>query len=1144
MKKSLTIVLAVLACAFGAPASALAAGSGSIAGTITDASSGLPIEGAEACAYGDGAPSCAVSDASGAYKVTELAPGNYKAWFSDSGDGYLEQYFDDTTEWWNAELVSVTSGNTTAGIDAALEKSGSVGGTVTDAGTGEPVAGINVCAERTSGNSYNCETSGPDGTYTISGLRPGSYKVSFRSGWIETGPGEYEPVSYVRQYYDGKATEGAADPVSVAAGATSTGIDAAMVPGAEVEGTVGDGTAPVEDVEVCAYQATSQKEAGCGNTDEEGNYLIAGIPNGSYKLRFLPSTESVYAPQYYDGKSTFAAADAVALAAGAKTTGIDATLIEAGKISGTVTKAGGGAVQGLQVCAYPSEGPSVKCASTSPTGGYTINGVVAGEYIVYFSGGTEYLTQYYAGASSSYDATRLTVENGVTESGIDAVMAPAGRIKGHVTGADTGKSISNIQVCAVKTTASSYFPDGVCTNTDGEGNYTIGGLRTGNYDVRFVPGYGEISPGNYGQLNYLDQYYKGAGTRSASQPVSVTAGSATAGIDAALQPGGQITGTVTDAITHDGAVAYVCALPTVTRGGTERCATSAADGTYTIPRLPTGSYKVRFSAYASSIGYIHQFYKGKATKKEADPVAVVAGATVTGIDAAMHKGGVIAGTVTDAATHTSLVGIEVCSGGYGSCDTTASDGSYELVGLPSGSYRVHFFGREAMATYADVYYHDKPTWEEAQKVTVTVGSVTGGIDQEMHEGGRISGTVIDDTTEEPLEGISVCASDPDAYGYRCSHTGELGQYEIAGLQPGSYLVHFARQSAWDPSTAKYAPQYFEDAVLPADATRVDVGLGGSASGIDAAMHEGGAIDGLVTAASDHAPLAGVGVCAIPEEEVEEEIEFCVSTDSSGEYTLRGFATGSYAVAFFPGWQAPFEVPNLLRQYYDGSSTRAGAQQVTVTAGSTTHGIDAELQAGGTISGVVTAAADGSRLEGIEACAWKASEEEFPASCASSNAHGEYTITHLPPGTYKVRFTAFVYDGEHEYLEEEEGEGEPQREEEFSTQYWKTASSLGAAQGITLAPGQSVNGIDAQMVKPTVPPSEPPQSGGDGGSSSGGGGQQNPSSSPPQVSPPPAPGPQPPKAVHCRRGFKKKRVHGKVRCVKPHKHNGKKHRHSR
>ena len=62
-----------------------------------------------------------------------------------------------------------------------------------------------------------------DGTYTLSGLATGSYKV----GFVPSG-------SYVPQFYNGKATLASADPVSVTEGSTRTGIDAALATGGQI----------------------------------------------------------------------------------------------------------------------------------------------------------------------------------------------------------------------------------------------------------------------------------------------------------------------------------------------------------------------------------------------------------------------------------------------------------------------------------------------------------------------------------------------------------------------------------------------------------------------------------------------------------------------------------------------------------------------------------------------------------------------------------------------------------------------------------------------------------------------------------------------------------------------------------------------
>jgi hypothetical protein len=63
------------------------------------------------------------------------------------------------------------------------------------------------------------------------------------------------------------------------------------------------------------------------------------------------------------------------------------------------------------------------------------------------------------------------------------------------------------------------------------------------------------------------------------------------------------------------------------------------------------------------------------------------------------------------------------------------------------------------------------------------------------------------------------------------------------------------------------------------------------------------------------------------------------------------------------------------------------------------------------------------------------------------------------------------------------------------------------------------------------------SGGDGG---GVGGSTGSNPAPPAATP--APGPPAPKPLHCKRGFKKKRVHGKARCIRKHKPHKKHRRH--
>ena len=134
---------------------------------------------------------------------------------------------------------------------------------------------------------------------------------------------------------------------------------------------------------------------------------------------------------------------------------------------------------------------------------------------------------------------------------------------------------------------------------------------------------------------------------------------------------------------------------------------------------------------------------------------------------------------------------------------------------------------------------------------------------------------------------------------------------------------------------------------------------------------------------------------------------------------------------------------------------------------------------------------------------------FIEGCAEAEGGGLYEFVRVPAGSYKVGFSI-------------QFEGEP--DDGFQTQFWKEKTTLLAANSFTVIAGQVTSGIDAHLLRK---------------------GETKKSSPVTAVLPPGTPLPAPPVRsahVHCRKGYKLRKVKGRARCVKIHKRMRHHHRH--
>jgi hypothetical protein len=333
--------------------------------------------------------------------------------------------------------------------------------------------------------------------------------------------------------------------------------------------------------------------------------------------------------------------------------------------------------------------------------------------------------------------------------------------------------------------------------------------------------------------------------------------------------------------------------------------------------------------------------------------------------AALAATGSISGTLTGAPTHAPVAGVEACARKapefvvVGRCVWTGSDGTYEIDSLPEGEYSVIFWPHHGTGL----------NYLGGGRGNVQVGAgPTTGVNFELAEAGSIEGRVTSELDGTPLAGVEVCAYFQwEDHEPSCAITDAAGRYLLVGLgEVGSeesvYRLQFFPEHSRLPYFRSYGGLVGFDEELDdlVQAEEVTVSWAHVTRVPDQTLKPDAEVQGVVTAAFDGRPLAGIQVCIAPALRFAEDAfrEYlagfegptCTRTNGAGAYAIGKLRGGPYKVVFSPEAEEFVHYLPPLKPDVDGYPTRywheaeswSSADVLTLAAPTVATGINSRL----------------------------------------------------------------------------------------------------------------------------------------------------------------------------------------------------------
>ena len=449
-------------------------------------------------------------------------------------------------------------------------------------------------------------------------------------------------------------------------------------------------------------------------------------------------------------------------------------------------------------------------------------------------------------------------------------------------------------------------------------------------------------------------------------------------------------------------------------------ATTDDDGKYQLTGLAAGQFTITPLAKAFVVG------TSGAYKQPGQSITVAEGETITKIDFALVRGGVITGRITDTdgrpviGERVNVVARDVPDTGIpvtvfdGPRNRTDDRGVYRIYGLSPGNYKVSI-GQAAAggnvailgmggSQYTKTFYPGVAEEAKATILEISEGKEVSNIDIVARKSGRgstVSGRVVDADSGQPVPNVFVVHSSLNegtqqlgGMNFSGSQTDANGKFRLENVQPGHYAAYML--AIGDGSTS-YSDQ------TPFDVSDGDV------SGLEIKVHRGATISGVAVVENNFDPavaslLQTVSLMAFSITKGGAPSFSRGQINPDGRFSFSGLAPGKVQINVV-GFPTPPKGLTLLRTEVDGIEQREG---IEVSAGAKITGVRLVFAYGaGSIRGEVKAE-DGILPAGLRLVVIISSANGARQSGAV-DARGHFVVENLPPGAYEVSVMTFGPD---------------------------------------------------------------------------------------------------------------------------------------